>query len=542
MVPGKAGHLVFGGMQMRGSEAAAGPEEWKPSAAWVGLAFVCLIYALGSNLFELVLAYVLHDPRAMLVPHLADRLFDDVARWLMLLVGLAIAWRARARHSAFFLGLALVCLASYPLAYLGLDEGSERALMRLFNWFLGPMVYLLPAFAIQMLRESNMRVPAAFVWTLRIGALYAVANWLTGVLLDFTGLAPIGLQWLSLPFATLLPYLLAIAIFLYGWVAAPPLVGQRMMLLLLAVGVIIAGNILFAIFEQHTGEFPRAVTNFSSLCRVIGSLLFAYAILRHRVIDLGFAVNRTLVYGAAAFTLLAVFGLVEYLAKGMIPKAWPDAGHFITAGLAVLLFLSFHHLHHWFEHHIERLFFKDWQDAEKALKRFVQSASHFETTASLCRSSVTALSDFARGSSAALYLRGSDASYRLEAGGIEGAPAGFSADNPAFALMRAERQPLDLAQASGHLPGALALPMIEQGALVGFVLLGCLEDGTHYRPDQIQLLDWAVNHIGLDLRALHARQLEGRIEQLGSEVLALTSERDSLRAIVSASVSARPAP
>lgn len=517
------------------------PESWRPGTAWILVALVTIAHSLISNVIEIVLAYVVHDPRAQLVPNLADRVFDDFARWLMLLSGIAITWRARNRRSAFFLGLGLVCLASFPIGFLGVSEGWDRPLVSLFNWFLMPMVYLLPAFAIGMLRESRMQVPTVLIWIFRVGLVYAVASWLAVQLRVYTSLTSADLAWLLLPFSTLVPYLLAIAILLHGWLFAPTNIGQRMMLMLAALGVIMAGNILFSIFELGSGEFPRVVTNASSLCRVVGSLLFAYAILKHRVIDLGFAVNRTLVYGAAAFTLLAVFGLVEYIAKSMIPKAWPDAGYIFTAGLAVLLFLSFHHLHHWFEHHIERLFFKDWQDAEKALKRFVESASHFETTHSLCKATVSAVSDFANGAAVALYLRSSSEDYRLEAGRIEGVADSFSADEPAFALLRAERKPLDLSRTSSELPGALVLPMMDQGALVGFVMLDQLGDGTHYRPDQIQLLEWAVHHISLDLRALHARQLEGQIARLGAEVALLTRERDTLKEIVSGSASPRPA-
>jgi hypothetical protein len=40
--------------------------------------------------------------------------------------------------------------------------------------------------------------------------------------------------------------------------------------------------------------------------------LLTHAISRKRLFDFGFAINRTLVYGAISFTLLANFGLAEW--------------------------------------------------------------------------------------------------------------------------------------------------------------------------------------------------------------------------------------
>ena len=56
--------------------------------------------------------------------------------------------------------------------------------------------------------------------------------------------------------------------------------------------------------------------------------------------------------------------------------------------------------------------------------------------------------------------------------------------------------------------------MLDQGALLGFVLAGPKPDGTHYRPDEIENLGWAAHQVGLDLRALHARQLESENQRL----------------------------
>ena len=143
----------------------------------------------------------------------------------------------------------------------------------------------------------------------------------------------------------------------------------------------------------------------------------------------------------------------------------------------------------------------------------------------LCKSFAEALSHFAGGAHVALYLRESGGNYRRETGSLAG-NAGYT-DDPAFALMRAERRPIELAQTDSTLPGELALPMLDQGVLVGFVLLAGKPDGVHYRPDEIANLGWAAHQVGLDLQALHARELEAEVSLLRhdkQELLAILGE------------------
>ena len=269
--------------------------------------------------------------------------------------------------------------------------------------------------------------------------------------------------------------------------------------------------------------------------------LLGYAVLNKRLFDFGFAINRTLVFGGVTFTLLASFGLLEWSVEHLIPEAWHEGGPYISAAIAVGLFLTFHRVRDWVERHIERLFFSSWHRAEAALRRFVESAGHFDQMPKLCSSFAKALSSYAQGAQAALYLRQHDDAYQLEAGRLSGAKRAYADDDPVFALMRGERRPIDLSQLDGTIPGALALPMLDQGALTGFILLGVKHDGADYRPDEVENLGWATQQVGLDLRALHARQLEEQNNRLSAEVVGLSRERDTLRAILTGSSERRPA-
>ena len=84
----------------------------------------------------------------------------------------------------------------------------------------------------------------------------------------------------------------------------------------------------------------------------------------------------------------------------------------------------------------------------------------------------------------------------------------IDADDPALAAMRAEQSAVVPAEVHSSLPAALALPMMHQASLAGFALLGQKPTGEDYRPDEIEVLGWAVQQIGLDLQAIRVRDLE----------------------------------
>jgi len=302
---------------------------------------------------------------------------------------------------------------------------------------------------------------------------------------------------------------------------------------------LLALTTVIAALCQVLGAKPL-VGQWVNLLGIFGSLgLLSYAVLKQRLFDFGFAINRTLVYGGVSFTLLAAFGLAEWGADHLVPEAWHRESALYSAGIALILFLSFHRLRDWFEHHIERLFFHDWQRSEASLKRFVGSAGHFEQPPALCRGFHDALLAFTRGTAASIYLRGADGTYVAQAGEIGDAPMVFEADDPAFALMRSERKPVILSGGGARLPGALALPMLDQDSLLGFVLVGNKADGALYRPDEIENLGWAALQVGLDIQALKARRLETEVAGLKASLdwslksrEQLAQERDRLAGLL----------
>lgn len=517
-------HLQFGAGvdEMHGISAVREEYQWRPNFAWLGLAAFVVVASLSTNVAEIVYAYLLHDPRVIFGRHPVDRVFDDLARVLMYLVGFVILWRAGKRQSCFILGVAIMALIPFPL--------FPPAVLSVFSFLVGPLAYLMPAFAIARLDESGLRVNVAVRFVFFLGFAARTLPWvLQGFFPDVLS-SPTGaalLTPMSFVGYLLIPLLTA-GLLGYGWRWTDGQEGDRFFVLLVAVSILILGNALFSIFNSTAPVFPRWVTITSSVIRITGAFLFAYAVLKHRVIDIGFVINRTLVYGAVTFTLLAAFGLAEYGLKSVIPEQGAEASSVIAAATAVLLFLSFHQVHHWFEHQIERLFFHSWHVAEAELKRFVSSAGQFTSESALCASFTDELRRFSQGAEVALFLRCDEDGFCLESGGLADTRDRYAEEDRAFALMRAERQPIEMSRAHSALPGELAAPMLDQRGLAGFVLLGAKRDGSHFRPDQEENIGWATQQVALDLQALKARALNRELAGLRGQLAAAVAERDRL--------------
>lgn len=312
-----------------------------------------------------------------------------------------------------------------------------------------------------------------------------------------------------------------------GFLDAPAAETNRFAAVLAAFALGFAGQLVILIGPAGFDVGGRGLAlGFNTLTTLIVAVAFplaiAYAVLRHRIIDLGFALNRTMVYGTFSAILLGSFGLIEWGIEHLLPEEWVRASAWIDAGAAVMVYLAFHRVHDAVEARVEHLFFHQWKANEAALRRFVGSASHFEDDRSLARAFADELARFGGGAQVALYRRNEGVLNRV-AGTWERAPRHFRDDDPAFALMRAERAPLDLTETPTNLPGVLALPMLDHGVLAGLVLLDLKGNGALYRPDEVALLGWAAHEVGMALAALHAGLIESENRLLKAQVLRLSS-------------------
>jgi GAF domain-containing protein len=463
--------------------------------------------------------------------------FYDVATAIGALFGLFIILRSRRNPTTWLLGMALLTyglITTFPeLWFSGAFIFPLADMLGEANLFAISVLFY--AFAASFYRDT---VGAITPFAFRTYAIVVAAFWAFD---EVAGLLAID----AMSQSTLIVleniifnigYVLGFYYIVRGWRRSAADVQQRYALLLVATAAIVAAQASDVAIELVDGEnFQLAFLAVNIILSLgIAYPLFTYAILRHKVFDLGFAVNRTLVYSVVSAILLAAFALIEWAVGHFVPMLGREKNALIDAAFALGVSLTFHRLSGVVEHGIERLFFRRWQEAEAALRRFVRESAFVRSPETLARAFAAALSRFADGASIAVYLMDDSTQPRKAASARDASPEELDVDDPALVALRAELKPVEPAIVGSHIAAALCVPMVNRNEVVGVVLLGQKESRMSYRPDEIDLIGWATHQVGLDLYALKIEQLEQERSELRVELRSANTQIDRLLELRSA--------
>ncbi|MBV8163016.1 MAG: hypothetical protein JOZ91_01985 [Candidatus Eremiobacteraeota bacterium] len=231
----------------------------------------------------------------------------------------------------------------------------------------------------------------------------------------------------------------------------------------------------------------------------------AYAILRHRIIDVNFVLNRTLVYTVLTTLVVGIFILVE----NVLNTIAVGRGISLTVEIVVALGLglSFNALHKRVETALERTLFRRKYEAAVALQQLVEEAAFTENVDALVRRTTAEVPRAIGATGAALYER-RDSHYALVGEtGINNLPSAVDIDDLAFVRLRARLSQVDLADVTSALGGdAIAFALGVRGQLEGALVLGRRPSGESYSPDEIRMLRGTAHEIAAELHAIRARE------------------------------------
>jgi hypothetical protein len=262
-----------------------------------------------------------------------------------------------------------------------------------------------------------------------------------------------------------------------------------------------------------------------------------YAIVRHRVIDVGFVINRALVFGTVSLIVVIAFMALEWLLGSTLLKISHVTSTSLELGLALLLGFSLRTIHAKVDAAVDDLFFRSRREAERALRAFAREAGFITAPEVAIARAQHDLVAHTGASGVALYVvdaktavrvdgPGSDASEAVDLGSVE--VTGI--DDPALVRLRATRAPLALREVRTDLRGDRAYPMYVRDALTGFIVLQPKANGEAYAPDEVATIESVALALGNALDALQTAALKAEI----ARVLADGAPLDSLRRTVDA--------
>ncbi|WP_276966517.1 GAF domain-containing protein [Metallibacterium scheffleri] len=276
------------------------------------------------------------------------------------------------------------------------------------------------------------------------------------------------------------------------------------------------GSIVF-VMSLVFNDVPLPLSSFVRALLVGGLFTLAafallYAVLRHRVVDVSFVLNRGLVYAATTSLVLGLFALFESL----IERSALGHGASLALEFAVPLALgaALSTVHRRIDAVVERFFFRRQYRAEAALRRFAEDCAYITQPGNLFALTVAEIVRHAGAPRVALYERTADAYGCIRQHGEPALPAQVALDDLACVKLRARNAELDLHDTRSALGDeGYAFPLMLRGSLLGALVVG-QRPGEHYAADERELLFHVAHEVGTALFALRARESQAFVRAL----------------------------
>jgi hypothetical protein len=459
---------------------------------------------------------------------------------LMLILGMTIAFRRRHDVAALAIACALLLgvLAFAPLVF---PVGSLGRLQFLFGSASGEFVFAALAYSALTFEGGYRSRARLYIGRILIGFCAVWGIWIIIMLVPYS----LGRIWVS-PDAVFVPVASAVDIvalalcvlaFTDAWFHIEGEPRQRLRWLLLAFAIALMGFSLATV--SLLGVFGRTPSA-GALVGVALTVLYAvavitltYAVLRHRVIDVGFVINRTLVFAVFTGLLLVLFGIVEWLVEHLVHFKQRESSVLLDGVIAVAIYLTFHRVRHGIERLVERVFFRASHARQTALQHFLETAPNFSEPDSLADALLKAVDAYAGSRGSGIYRRDKSGRFLLEKSTLGQLPRELPVDDKVIIELKASHEPYRFGRLGVAL-AALTLPVVRRSELVGFLAVAEKIDRTLYRPDEIESLVRVVHQVSSDLYALQLERLQQRSRDLEQQNEAL---REELRSFARSSVS-----
>jgi hypothetical protein len=250
----------------------------------------------------------------------------------------------------------------------------------------------------------------------------------------------------------------------------------------------------------------------------------AYAILRHRIIDVNFVLNRTLIYTILTSFAVGIFVLLEHILNSVAVSR--EGSLAVELAVALALGLSFNVVLKRMEQFLDRTLFRGKYEAAVALQQLAEDAAYMENPETLLESATREIPRVMGARGAAIYER-VDGRYALAAAtGLGKLPAEVGVDDAAFVRLRKHLSQIDLSDVNSALGSdAIAFALSVRGQLTGAFICGPRINGETFAPDEIALLRNVTHEIGVELHAIRSREMAEILNALTSGMMDLPAAR-----------------
>jgi GAF domain-containing protein len=266
------------------------------------------------------------------------------------------------------------------------------------------------------------------------------------------------------------------------------------------------------IFEPLAGLGVTTLPEWLAYTTIIVPFGLAYATLRHRCIDLGFALNRAAVFAATTALLVGLFGALQWGADQLLTQATGRENFAAQMAIAVVVLYVVRALRTQTDSFVARVFFAARRKRIDAIYALAREVDAVESPEALAPFVVQALGSIAA-TEVSVYVESEDVYVR--AAGTLG-PASVARDAPTVIGLRATLEPVPV-RAGSDLAGAVAFPLTVRARLRGALVCGLPAGDDEFAPDESEALMRLATRMAIARDDLLAQALRERVEFLERE-------------------------
>ena len=267
---------------------------------------------------------------------------------------------------------------------------------------------------------------------------------------------------------------------------------------------------------------PDAVKQIVGYAAVAMPISVAYAVFRHRVLDINFVLNRTLTYGVLSILVIAFVSFLDWSLSHVVSGRFTIGVELlVTIGIGFLL----DRINKTVERVVEGMFFRGRRLAEQYLKRAASALPYATEESAVTDGLVQVPAEALELAAAALYRRSGDGS-RFEGIATSNAtmvaPPGFDRNHLLVRMLQSSERLEWLDPLRTHLDSAnagvyvLAIPVTVRHELVSFTLYGAHANGSQLDPEEVDLLDDLAREAARAYDHIEAVRTRERYASLGS--------------------------
>jgi hypothetical protein len=458
-----------------------------------------------------VLVPVQRDGHTMVMSVVGSTVWDGVApRRVLQLLGAApavgflvcslliIIWRSRTfegRSLAAYLSCVVIALMLRPSGFV-VPDASLNVLLNFISASLA-------ALAMVILIRLSARFGARSAWRNFIEwiAYTAVAFALAGPVAQCIGIITLwfdpvplvmGSSWTAVRIiATVAVGITAVAAVVASPRSEKPRAGWLLLPLPLALSMntLLDATIGVASWAQLYGILVTA-----DAISLVSAALVTYAILKRRVLDVGFFLSRSIAVAIMSLTVVVAFILLEWFLGSVVTDVSHAAGIAANAALALALGLSMRFIHQRVDALVDAVMFRKRHENVRALSDFAKEAAFVTDPDVLVELAIDKVRKHTDAKSAGLFFR-ENGCYRA-ARSFHEVHVAISENDPAVLALKTWHRPLDPHAYDTALTGDLALPMVARGQLLGLLLCGERTSSEAYASDEIDALAQFAQGIG----------------------------------------------